>query len=129
VSCSIVRNQIRPFVVAARPVVRNLRPAAVNLAAATPHLTGVFKVLNHLLNMLGYYPSGNGQHGYLWWLAWLQHNTRTLFSIQNGDGDFRPLLLEGDCKEIKKIGGTNGGVAGGILFAGINGVFCPKAVP
>src|SRR5262249_44767517 len=38
----IVQKQIRPFVVAARPVVRNLRPAAVNLAAATPSLSNVF---------------------------------------------------------------------------------------
>src|SRR5205085_3033307 len=123
-TCSIVRNQIRPFVIAARPPVRNLRPAAVHLATATPSVSSVFTRLNHLLNMVGHNPSGKGQHGYLWWLAWLQHNTRTLFSLQNGDGDFRPLLLEADCKEIKKIGATNGGVAGGILFPVINAKFC-----
>ena len=32
-SAPIVQNQIRPFVVAARPLVRNLKPAAENLAA------------------------------------------------------------------------------------------------
>ncbi len=128
-SCSIVRGQIRPFVVAARPLVRNLRPAAVNLAKATPNITSVFTVLNHLFNMLGYYPTGNGQHGYLWWLAWLQHNSRTLFSVQNGDGDFRPLLLEADCRQIRRIGNTNGHVTGGVLFAEILGKFCPAVGP
>ena len=34
----ICRTEIRPFVVAARPVVRNLRPASINLATATPNL-------------------------------------------------------------------------------------------
>ena len=35
-STPIVQNQIRPFVVAARPLVRKLKPASVNLAKATP---------------------------------------------------------------------------------------------
>jgi phospholipid/cholesterol/gamma-HCH transport system substrate-binding protein len=126
-TCSIVQNQIRPFVVAARPLVRNLRPAAVHLASATPQLSSSFTVLNHLFNMLGYNPTGSGQHGYLWWLAWLGHNTRTLFSLQNGDGDFRPLLFQADCKQIGRIGKTNGGAAAAILFPGIIGKFCPKA--
>ena len=55
-------------------------PAAVNLAKATPNLTKSFTVINHLANMLGYNP-GDAEHGYLWWLAWLDHNVRTLFSI------------------------------------------------
>jgi phospholipid/cholesterol/gamma-HCH transport system substrate-binding protein len=95
-STPIVRTQIRPFVVAARPLVRNLRPAAINLAAATPNLTKTFTVIDHLANMLGYNPGG-AQHGYLWWLAWLDHNARTLFSVQDANGDFRPLFLQASC--------------------------------
>ena len=98
----ILRNQIRPFVVAARPVVRNLKPASVHLAKATPNLGKVFTVLNHLGNMLGYYPGG-AQHGYLWWLAWLNHNARTLFSVQDANGDFRPLFLQTSCAAINQI--------------------------
>ncbi len=120
----IVQTQIRPFVVAARPVVRDLRPAAVNLAAATPNLSKVFTVLNHLFNMLGYSPGG-GQHGYLFWVAWVQHLTRTLFSNQNADGDFRPVFLQTSCKELTKIGATNGGATGSIVFSGILSKFCP----
>ena len=98
----IVQNQIRPFVVAARPVVRNLRPAAVNLAAATPNLSKVFTVLNHFVNMVGYNP-GNTEHGYLWWLAWLDHNARTLFSVQDANGDFRPLFLQASCATYAQL--------------------------
>jgi hypothetical protein len=113
----IVRDQIRPFVIASRPVVRNLRPAAVNLAepttvqtpngpvrlgAATPNLTNVFGVLNHFGNMLGFNP-GNTEHGYLWWLAWLDHNARTLFSVQDANGDFRPLFLQASCASLAQI--------------------------
>ena len=113
----IVQNQIRPFVVAARPVVRDLKPAAVNLAEptvtqtpngpvneapATSNLTNVFNVLGHFGNMLGYNP-GNTEHGYLWWLAWLDHNARTLFSVQDANGDFRPLFLQASCATLAQI--------------------------
>jgi phospholipid/cholesterol/gamma-HCH transport system substrate-binding protein len=117
----IVKNQIRPFVVAARPVVRNLKPAAINLAdptvvqtangavregPATSNLTNVFNVLNHFGNMLGYNP-GNTEHGYLWWLAWLDHNARTLFSVQDANGDFRPLFLQASCASLAQIANSS----------------------
>jgi phospholipid/cholesterol/gamma-HCH transport system substrate-binding protein len=101
-SAPIVKNQIRPFVVAARPLVRNLQPAAINLAKATPNLTKTFAVINHLGNMLGYNP-GNTEHGYLWWLAWLDHNVRTLFSVQDANGDFRPLFLQASCATYTQL--------------------------
>ncbi len=113
----IVQNQIRPFVVASRPLVRDLKPAAENLAdpttvqtpngpvklgAATPNLSNVFNVLNHFGNMLGYNP-GDTEHGYLWWLAWLDHNARTLFSVQDANGDFRPLFLQASCATLAQL--------------------------
>ena len=101
-STPIIKNQIRPFVVAARPVVRQLKPASVNLAKATPSLSKVFNVLNHFVNMVGYNPGG-AQHGYLWWLAWLNHSARTLFSIQDGNGVFRPLFLQASCATLAQI--------------------------
>jgi phospholipid/cholesterol/gamma-HCH transport system substrate-binding protein len=117
----IVQKQIRPFVVAARPVVRNLKPAAQNLAdptvvqtangsvreaPATSNLTNAFNVLNHFGNMLGYNP-GNTEHGYLWWLAWLDHNARTLFSVQDANGDFRPLFLQASCASLAQIANSS----------------------
>jgi phospholipid/cholesterol/gamma-HCH transport system substrate-binding protein len=99
---SIVKNQIRPFVVAARPVVRNLKPASVNLAKATPNISKTFSTLNHFFNMLGYYPGGS-QHGYLWWLSWLGHAGRTLFSTQDADGTFRPVFPQLSCTDVALI--------------------------
>jgi phospholipid/cholesterol/gamma-HCH transport system substrate-binding protein len=101
-SAPIVQDQIRPFVVAARPLVRNLKPAAQNLAAATPGLTKTFDVVNRFANMLGYNP-GDTEHGYLWWLAWLDHNARTLFSVQDANGDFRPLFLQASCATYSQL--------------------------
>jgi phospholipid/cholesterol/gamma-HCH transport system substrate-binding protein len=124
-STPIVKNQIRPFVVSARPTVRQLRPASINLAKATPNLSGTFSVLNHLGNMLGYYPTGNGQHGYLWWLAWLDHNARTLFSIQDANGVFRPLFLQGSCASLNQI---SQGIAGSSLLLNLNPIIGPTGL-
>ncbi len=127
-STPIIRNQIRPFVIAARPVVRDLRPAAVNLAKATPNLGKVFTVLGHLVNMLGYSPGGK-QHGYLWWLAWLNHNARTVFSIQDANGDYRPLFLQASCATLAQLATAQSGLAETVLNLTpilTNAKLCPK---
>jgi phospholipid/cholesterol/gamma-HCH transport system substrate-binding protein len=111
-SAPIIQNQIRPFVVAARPLVRNLKPAAENLAAATPNVIKTFDVVNRFANMLGYNP-GDTEHGYLWWLAWLDHNARTLFSVQDANGDFRPLFLQASCATYAQLVNGFGQAAGG----------------
>jgi phospholipid/cholesterol/gamma-HCH transport system substrate-binding protein len=98
----VLQNEIRPFVIQARPLVRNLRPASIKLAKATPSLSRVFTVLNHLFNMLGYAPGG-GQHGYQWWLAWGSHDARTVFSVQDANGDFRQLFLQASCASLAQI--------------------------
>jgi phospholipid/cholesterol/gamma-HCH transport system substrate-binding protein len=126
-SAPIVQNQIRPFVVAARPVVRSLRPASIHLAAATPNLSGVFTVLNHFVNMVGYNP-GNVEHGYLWWLAWLDHNARTLFSIQDANGDYRPLFLQASCATLTQVVNSIPGAESLLNLTPIltNAGLCPK---
>jgi phospholipid/cholesterol/gamma-HCH transport system substrate-binding protein len=130
----IVQTQIRPFVVAARPLVRNLRPAAINLAKSTPNLSGTFNTLNHLVNLLGYNP-GNVEHGYLWWLAWLDHNARTLFSVQDANGIFRPLFLQASCASLNQIAQ---GISGSELLLNLDPIIgaggagsslCPPAQP
>jgi phospholipid/cholesterol/gamma-HCH transport system substrate-binding protein len=98
----VLKTQIRPFVVAARPLVRNLKPASNNLAKATPNLSSTFNVLNHLFNELGYSPGGQ-QHGYLWWLAWGDHNARSVFATQDANGDFRQLFLQASCASLSQI--------------------------
>jgi phospholipid/cholesterol/gamma-HCH transport system substrate-binding protein len=110
-STPIIQNQIRPFVVDARPVVRQLKPASKNLAAATPDLSKTFHVLNSLFNVLGFNPGG-GQHGYLWWLSWLAHDGRTLFSIQDAAGDFRPVFVQASCATIGAIVNVSSALSG-----------------
>jgi phospholipid/cholesterol/gamma-HCH transport system substrate-binding protein len=105
----LLRDDIRPFVREARPVVRDLRPSAKGLAAATPALTRAFVQLNSFFNMLAYNPGGreapsaNRQEGYLFWLAWLQHEGIQLFSSSDAHGVFRPVTLASPCASVKQI--------------------------
>jgi phospholipid/cholesterol/gamma-HCH transport system substrate-binding protein len=105
----ILASQIRPFVRTARPVVRSLRPASTRLATATPHLTSTFQVLNHLLNMVAYNQNGtdSAAHtgktpGFLYWIAWVDHEATTLFSAEDANGPFRPLFIEASCATLKE---------------------------
>ena len=122
----ILASEIRPFVIAARPLVRNLRPAAINLSTATPNLSKAFNVLNHLFNDLGYHPGG-GQHGYLWWLAWADHNARTVFATQDANGDFRQLFLQLSCASMAEIAQNIPGSAGILGLSGLlsSSTTCP----
>ena len=103
----VVRTEIRPFVRELRPLVADLRPAATGLAKATPDLTDVFLRFNHLFNMVGFNPGGregpdkaDRQEGYLFWLAWLGHQTSNLVNIDDGNGPMRPVFLTGTCDTL-----------------------------
>jgi phospholipid/cholesterol/gamma-HCH transport system substrate-binding protein len=105
----IVRTKIRPFVRNARPVIRDLRPAARNLAVSTPDLTRSFTVLNHLFNMLGFNPKGREgpevatrDEGYLFWLAWLNHDGAAVFSANDAHGPFRPVTAGSHCSTLRQ---------------------------
>ena len=110
----ILRTEIRPFVRHARPVVRDLKPASKNLATATPDLTRTFTVLNHLFNMVGFNPNGREgpdnakrDEGFLFWIAWLDHNGASLFSSSDANGPFRPVTVGAPCSTLKQTGDAN----------------------
>ena len=102
----IIGEEVRPFVRAARPLVGDLRPAATGLARAVPDVTGSFVRINRLFNMLAFNPGGAEewsparQEGYLFWLAWLTHQTANLINIDDANGPMRPVFLTGTCQTL-----------------------------
>lgn len=105
----VVRDQIRPFVVDSRPLVRALKPASEHLAKATPSLTSSFVVLNHLFNMLGYNKSGpnasttdpNRDEGYLFWIAWVTHDGASVFGSSDANGVLRSISQQSNCGTLR----------------------------
>ncbi|HXE45096.1 MAG TPA: MlaD family protein [Conexibacter sp.] len=98
----IVQNQLRPFTRVATPVVKQLRPAAADFAAATPNLTTTFRVLNAFLNGLAYNPAGS-REGYLFYLAWLNHISNSIFSAQDAEGPIRRGTLMISCLNLASL--------------------------
>jgi phospholipid/cholesterol/gamma-HCH transport system substrate-binding protein len=101
------RNQIRPFVREAQPLVGNLSTAAGGLSASFPDLTFSIEKLNRFFNMLSFNPGGreapdkaDRQEGYLFWLAWVTHQTANLINIDDANGPLRPVFLTGTCQTL-----------------------------
>ena len=127
----ILRDQIRPFVRTARPLVRDLRPAAAGLATATPDLTSSFGVLNHLFNMLGYNQNGREgpdvaarDEGYLFWIAWVTHQTANLINIDDANGPLRPVFLTGTCSTLTSLVNDLPGLEFGLNLSPVLGSVC-----
>jgi phospholipid/cholesterol/gamma-HCH transport system substrate-binding protein len=103
----IVRDEIRPFARIAQPYTRDFGTAAGRLADAGPDLSGAFHHLNRFFNIGAFNPGGaeeltgnpvvdrNRQEGYLYWLAWLSHNTVSVFSTHDATGPIRRISLGG----------------------------------
>jgi phospholipid/cholesterol/gamma-HCH transport system substrate-binding protein len=105
-----VRDQIRPFVREARPLATELVEPVRDLADATPHLTETFEMLNKLFNLIGYNDNGregpgdsNRDEGFLFWIAWVTHQTEHLFTLQDANGSYRPLFTGAPCSVWQSI--------------------------
>ena len=106
----VIRDQIRPFVRAARKPISDLRPAAKGLAKTTPRLTDIAVIINRLGNMATYNPRGaepvgtpGRDEGYLYWLAWLGHNGDSVFQAQDGNGTYRRIYFTASCGSTAAI--------------------------
>jgi phospholipid/cholesterol/gamma-HCH transport system substrate-binding protein len=103
----ILRDQIRPFVRAARPWTGDLRVTAHDAARAAPDLTKSLAELGRFLNIGAYNPGGAEgltgtiaqqrarQEGFLYWLAWTAQNGVSLFNTADAQGPWRRLTICG----------------------------------
>ncbi|HYF27991.1 MAG TPA: MlaD family protein [Baekduia sp.] len=120
----ILREQVRPFTREARPTVRELRPGVRSVTKATPDLTRSFVVLNKLLNMVGFNEDGregpgkaDRDEGFLFWIAWLNHNAANVWSTSDAHGPMRPVAVGVTCSAATQIVNEEGGPGLGMLFA------------
>ena len=81
----IVGDQLRPFVAAGVPALRELRPATAALGSTLTDLPSVTRRVNYLANELLYNPPGN-EEGYLFWISWFAHNASSMLSTQDAHG-------------------------------------------
>jgi phospholipid/cholesterol/gamma-HCH transport system substrate-binding protein len=106
----ILEERIRPFVRSARKPIPDLKKAAGRFGEATPHLDRVITKFNTLTNLAAFNPDGaedaseaERDEGYLFWAAWLGHNTASLYSAGDGNGYFRRIYLSMGCDQINDL--------------------------
>jgi phospholipid/cholesterol/gamma-HCH transport system substrate-binding protein len=117
----ILRDDLRPLVRETTPLVRDLRPSVARLNPATRNLVRAGEVLTYVVNTLGYNPPGP-EEGYLFWLAWFNHNANSILSVEDAHGaTWRGLVVVG-CSTLGEVLAANPAVAP-ILDAPI----CPGA--
>ena len=111
----VLRKQVRPFARAARPYLDDLRPAARKLGDASPDLRKSFLGLNRFFNMASYNPGGREKltgdltkdrardEGFLFWAAWVAHNSNSLFSVSDASGPYRRAIVAASCTTYRQI--------------------------
>jgi phospholipid/cholesterol/gamma-HCH transport system substrate-binding protein len=128
----IIQNQLRPFARAALPTLKPLRPAAADLAAQTPDLTSTFEVVNQLFNTLAYNPPGAKEEGYLFWVAWANHNANAIFSLADAHGPIRRGSVLASCSTLGLLpsvaqNSPQLGTLISLLGAPLSSSACPKS--
>jgi phospholipid/cholesterol/gamma-HCH transport system substrate-binding protein len=93
-----IHHQIRPFTRVLQKPLKHAQQASKPLAKTSTGLTKSFGDLNRLFNALAYNPPGSAQEGYLFWLAWLNHDTNALFFTQDAGGPLRHGLVMLSCQ-------------------------------
>lgn len=95
-----IRDQIRPFTRQVFTPVKHLRQATEGLANTIPPLKTSLVKLNEVVNALAMNPAGDDE-GYLFFLAWLNHNTNNLFLLQDAHGPLRRGIVMLSCGVAK----------------------------
>jgi phospholipid/cholesterol/gamma-HCH transport system substrate-binding protein len=102
-----IRSQIRPFTRQVRTPIRHLRQVADELNKTTPPLRQGVGEINNLFNALAFDPPGAAE-GYLFYLAWLNHNSNTLFSLQDAHGPLLRGIVMQSCSTAQLAEGNAG---------------------
>ena len=106
----ILRRDVRPLVREATPLLADLRPAVADLDTATTDLVRIGKVLNYVVNELGYNPPGK-EEGYLFWTSWFVHNANSILTTEDAHGaTWRGLVMVG-CSTFGEALGANPALA------------------
>ena len=102
----VVRDDVRPLVREATPLLAKLRPSVERIDAVTsPDLIEVGRVLNSTVNVLAHNPEGK-EEGFLFHLSWYGHNAASLLSVQDAHGVAWRGLIMGSCSTFPDLVAT-----------------------
>ena len=100
----IIKNQIRPFARQILPVITEIGPATKELSEAFPKLASSFAVFNELFNEFAYNP-GSSKGGFLFYLAWANHDFNSSVSSADAHGALGNTLPYFNCNVVPILKG------------------------
>jgi phospholipid/cholesterol/gamma-HCH transport system substrate-binding protein len=99
-------NKVKAFEKAfGGPLVSDLSQLQTGLNEDTPNLVTSFKGIEYITNELAYDP-GNGNPGFLYWLAWFAHNVDSFVGNSDANGPDWRLLTETTCSSVADLSST-----------------------
>jgi phospholipid/cholesterol/gamma-HCH transport system substrate-binding protein len=101
----VFKNQIRPFARQILPVINQIQPATEELSEAFPKLASSFTVLNELFNEFAYNP-GAKRGGFLFFLAWANHDFNSAVSTADAHGPLGQTLAYFNCEVVPILKGV-----------------------
>jgi phospholipid/cholesterol/gamma-HCH transport system substrate-binding protein len=104
-STPIIKNEIRPFARQILPIVNQLEPSIKELGEAFPGLSSSFSVFNEFFNELAYNP-GPKQGGFLFFLAWANHNLNSVLSTADAHGPVGRTVAYLNCELLPILTGA-----------------------
>jgi phospholipid/cholesterol/gamma-HCH transport system substrate-binding protein len=105
-STPIIKNEIRPFARQILPVVNQLEPSIKELGEAFPGLASSFSVFNEFFNELAYNP-GPKQGGFMFFLAWANHNLNSALSTADAHGPVFRTVAYLNCELLPLLSGAS----------------------
>lgn len=120
-SIPLVRDELRPLVGRLQPLATGLRPSIRRLDVMTPDLTAAFAALRYFTNELVH--DAGPERGYLFWLAWLAHNSASILSTRDAHGAIDRGLTMVSCQSPSPP--ASAGTAVQLLTAALQRA-CPK---
>jgi phospholipid/cholesterol/gamma-HCH transport system substrate-binding protein len=98
-----LKNEIRPLVDAAQPLVSKVEPAVKSLYATTPYLSQSFQVLESVLNEIAYNPNQGENQGFLFWISWFAHNLDSWVSSGDANGGIGRAAVLATCYGLQDV--------------------------
>jgi phospholipid/cholesterol/gamma-HCH transport system substrate-binding protein len=106
-------TQISSFESAIAPLATDLVGLKSGLARDTPNLDQAFKGIEYITNELAYDP-GDGNPGFLYWLAWFSHNIDSFVGNSDANGPDWRLLTETTCGTLADASAATAAVLGSL---------------
>jgi phospholipid/cholesterol/gamma-HCH transport system substrate-binding protein len=108
-------NKVKEFEAAfGDPLSSDVTKLQTGLNEDTPNLNTSFKGIEYITNELAYNP-GNGNPGFLYWLAWFAHNVDSFVGNSDANGPDWRLLTQSTCSSLTDVSGTTQALLGGLL--------------